>query len=92
MHVLIPSSHLVISVSNALPRNLLVKLFQAGGLRYRDHIIAPCIADQLFNSAFLIPAVGIAGPSFKAVVGLELAESRLLPPSKAVIDMLSFCY
>src|ERR1700690_2250785 len=78
VHSEIPASHLVITVRDALPKNLLVQLFQAGGLRYRDHVIAPCIADQSFNAAFLIAAVGIAKTGFKAVVSLELAESRLL--------------
>ena len=94
--VSIPPGHLVIPVGDALPENLLVELLQAPGLRNRNHVIAPCKADQPLNPALFVAAVGIAETGFKTVIRLELA--RILPapcdPSLAIpsVPRLSGCH
>ncbi len=78
----------MLSVTKALLKNFIVQLFQAVGLRNRDHVIAPCIAHYSFNSPFLITAAGIAEAGFKTVIRPELAEAFLLnavPPAQHLL-------
>src|SRR5664280_1796710 len=80
IHCPIPPGHLMIPIRNALPKNLLVELFQVSGLRNRNHVIASCKANQTLNTTLFVTAVGIAETGIKTVVCPELAKSLLLNP------------